>query len=80
MQAFVSFFRALGPIRIVAMGVVTIVQFSADFDFSRITRTSDRFDPASRVVRSGQSRVEVGVTMNGSHQGRKELRDSQPCA
>ena len=35
------------------------VQLSAEFDFNRITQTSDRFDPESRVVRSSQSREEV---------------------
>ncbi len=35
------------------------VQVSAEFDFNRITQTSDRFDPESRVVRSSQSREEV---------------------
>jgi len=35
------------------------VQLSADFDFNRITQTSDRYDPESRVVRSSQTREEV---------------------
>jgi flagellar M-ring protein FliF len=35
------------------------VQLTADFDFNRITQTSDRFDPESRVVRSSQTREEV---------------------
>jgi flagellar M-ring protein FliF len=35
------------------------VQLSAEFDFNRITQTSDKFDPESRVVRSSQSREEV---------------------
>ncbi|MEJ0078327.1 MAG: flagellar basal-body MS-ring/collar protein FliF [Alphaproteobacteria bacterium] len=34
------------------------VQLSADFDFNRITETSDRFDPEGRVVRSSQNREE----------------------
>jgi flagellar M-ring protein FliF len=34
------------------------VQLSADFDYNRITQTSDRFDPDSKVVRSSQSREE----------------------
>jgi flagellar M-ring protein FliF len=34
------------------------VQLSADFDYNRITQTSDRFDPDGRVVRSSQSREE----------------------
>ena len=35
------------------------VQLTADFDFNRITQTSDKFDPESRVVRSSQTREEV---------------------
>jgi len=34
------------------------VQLNADFDFNRITQTSDRFDPEGRVVRSSQTREE----------------------
>jgi flagellar M-ring protein FliF len=35
------------------------VQLTADFDFNRITQTSDKFDPEGRVVRSSQSREEI---------------------
>jgi flagellar M-ring protein FliF len=42
------------------------VQVSAEFDFNRITQTSDRFDPESRVVRSSQSREEVSGTGDGN--------------
>jgi flagellar M-ring protein FliF len=35
------------------------VQLTAEFDFNRITQTSDKFDPESRVVRSSQTREEV---------------------
>ncbi len=35
------------------------VQLTADFDFNRITQTSDRFDPEGRVVRSSQTREEL---------------------
>ena len=34
------------------------VQLTADFDYNRITQTSDRYDPDSKVVRSSQSREE----------------------
>ena len=37
----------------------TRVQLTADFDFNRITQTSDRFDPEGRVVRSTQTREEA---------------------
>ena len=35
------------------------VQLTAEFDFNRITQTSDKFDPESRVVRSSQTREET---------------------
>jgi flagellar M-ring protein FliF len=34
------------------------VQLAADFDYNKVTQTSDRFDPDSKVVRSSQSREE----------------------
>jgi flagellar M-ring protein FliF len=34
------------------------VQLAADFDYNKITQTSDRYDPDSKVVRSSQSREE----------------------
>lgn len=40
------------------------VQLTADFDFNRITQTSDRFDPEGRVVRSSQTREEVSGVEN----------------
>ena len=41
------------------------VQVSADFDFNRITQTSDKFDPEGRVVRSSQTREETNSTNEG---------------
>jgi flagellar M-ring protein FliF len=38
------------------------VQLTADFDFNRITQTSDRFDPEGRVVRSSQTREETSAS------------------
>ena len=40
------------------------VQISADFDVNRITQTSDKFDPDSRVVRSSQIREEQSASGN----------------
>ncbi|MCC6778333.1 MAG: flagellar M-ring protein FliF [Hyphomicrobiales bacterium] len=34
------------------------VQLTADFDFNRITQTSEKFDPEGRVLRSSQTREE----------------------
>jgi flagellar M-ring protein FliF len=41
------------------------VQLTADFDFNRVTQTSDRFDPESRVVRSSQTREESAQSADG---------------
>jgi flagellar M-ring protein FliF len=42
------------------------VQLTADFDFNRITQTSDKFDPDGRVVRSSQTREELTGNENGA--------------
>ncbi len=38
------------------------VQVSADFDFNRITETSDKYDPDGRVVRSSQTSEETAAS------------------
>ena len=43
------------------------VQVAADFDFNRITQTSDKFDPDGRVVRSSQSREETSASSQGNN-------------
>ena len=43
-------------------------QVSADFDFNRVTQTSDKFDPDGRVVRSSQTREESSGTDNRDNQ------------
>jgi len=42
------------------------VQVAADFDFNRITQTSDKFDPDGRVVRSSQTREESSASNEGN--------------
>ena len=42
------------------------VQLSADFDYNKITQTSDKFDPEGRVLRSSQSREESAATANAN--------------
>jgi flagellar M-ring protein FliF len=42
------------------------VQVSADFDFNRVTQTSDKFDPDGRVVRSSQTREETSASGEGN--------------
>jgi flagellar M-ring protein FliF len=44
------------------------VQVNADFDFSRITETSDKYDPDGRVVRSSQTREESSATSQGNNE------------
>ena len=44
------------------------VQLSADFDYNRITETSDRFDPEGRVLRSSQTREESSATAESNAQ------------
>ena len=41
------------------------VQLTADFDFNRVTQTSERFDPEGRVMRSSQTREESSASANG---------------
>jgi len=41
------------------------VQVAADFDFNRVTQTSDKYDPEGRVVRSSQTREETAATNDG---------------
>jgi flagellar M-ring protein FliF len=38
------------------------VQLTADFDFNRITQTTDKYDPEGRVLRSSQTREETAAT------------------
>ena len=44
------------------------VQVNTDFDFSRITETSDKYDPDGRVVRSSQTREESSATSQGNNE------------
>ncbi len=44
------------------------VQLSADFDYNKITQTSDSFDPEGRVLRSSQTREESSSTVDNSGQ------------
>src|SRR6187549_3177023 len=44
------------------------VQLSADFDYNKITQTSDKYDPEGRVLRSSQTREESSATAGDSGQ------------
>ena len=54
------------------------VQLTADFDFNRVTQTSDRFDPEGRVVRSTQTREEQSAT--GENAGQVTAANELPGA
>ena len=55
------------------------VQLTADFDFNRITQTSDRFDPESRVVRSSQTREEI-MAAGDNKEGQVTVANDLPGA
>ncbi len=44
------------------------VQLSADFDYNKVTQTSDKFDPEGRVLRSSQTREESSLTAENNGQ------------
>jgi flagellar M-ring protein FliF len=56
------------------------VELTADFDFNRITQTSERFDPDGRVLRSTQTKEESTGTPDASGQVSvaNELPGGQP--
>jgi flagellar M-ring protein FliF len=55
------------------------VQLTADFDFNRITQTSDKFDPEGRVLRSSQSRDESAMTLDNK-EGQVTVSNELPNA
>src|SRR5439155_2325297 len=44
------------------------VQLSADFDYNKVTQTSDRYDPEGRVLRSSQTREESSASAENNGQ------------
>ncbi|HVV39682.1 MAG TPA: flagellar basal-body MS-ring/collar protein FliF [Nitrobacter sp.] len=44
------------------------VQLTADFDYNKVTQTSDKFDPDGRVLRSSQTREESTTTTDSNGQ------------
>jgi flagellar M-ring protein FliF len=54
------------------------VQLTADFDFNRITQTSDKYDPDGRVVRSSQTREELASTNEGRDTGAVTVSNELP--
>jgi flagellar M-ring protein FliF len=54
------------------------VQLTADFDFNRITQTSEKFDPEGRVLRSSQTREETSGA--GDQSGQVTVGNELPNA
>jgi flagellar M-ring protein FliF len=55
------------------------VQLTSEFDFNRVTETSDRFDPEGRVLRSSQTREESAQTSDG-REGQVSIGNELPGA
>ena len=53
------------------------VQLTADFDFNRVTQTSEKFDPEGRVLRSSQTREESAATAD-NRQGQVTVGNALP--
>jgi flagellar M-ring protein FliF len=54
------------------------VQITADFDLNRITQTSDKYDPDSRVVRSSQTREEQSASADANPGGPVSVSNQLP--
>jgi flagellar M-ring protein FliF len=55
------------------------VQLTADFDYNRVTQTSEKFDPEGRVLRSSQTREESAATADNK-QGQVTVANAIPGA
>jgi flagellar M-ring protein FliF len=55
------------------------VQLTADFDFNRVTQTSEKYDPEGRVLRSSQTREEASAT-GDNRQGQVTVGNELPGA
>jgi flagellar M-ring protein FliF len=55
------------------------VQLTTEFDFNRVTQTSDRFDPEGRVLRSSQTREETASSGDG-REGQVSVGNELPGA
>jgi flagellar M-ring protein FliF len=53
------------------------VQLTADFDFNRVTQTSEKFDPEGRVLRSSQTREESSGS-DGGRDGQVSVGNELP--
>jgi flagellar M-ring protein FliF len=55
------------------------VQVAADFDFNRVTQTSEKYDPEGRVLRSSQTREEQAAA-NDNRDGQVTVANELPGA
>jgi flagellar M-ring protein FliF len=55
------------------------VQLTADFDFNRVTQTSEKYDPEGRVMRSSQTREETSASGN-NQEGQVTVGNELPGA
>jgi flagellar M-ring protein FliF len=55
------------------------VQLTADFDFNRVTQTSEKYDPEGRVMRSSQTREESAASADNK-QGQVTVANAIPGA
>ena len=53
------------------------VQLTADFDFNKVTQTSEKFDPEGRVLRSSQTREESAASVDAK-QGQVTVANALP--
>jgi len=53
------------------------VELSADFDYNKVTQTTDKFDPEGRVLRSSQSREESSQTAD-AREGQVTVNNELP--
>jgi flagellar M-ring protein FliF len=53
------------------------VQLTADFDFNKVTQTSEKYDPEGRVLRSSQTREESSATADNK-QGQVTVANAIP--
>jgi flagellar M-ring protein FliF len=53
------------------------VQLTADFDFNKVTQTSEKFDPEGRVLRSSQTREESAISADNK-QGQVTVANAIP--
>src|SRR4051812_45071713 len=54
------------------------VQLTADFDFNRVTQTSEKYDPEGRVMRSSQTREESSANGSDNKEGQVTVGNELP--